>query len=82
MAEEHGKRLLERIRREQHQARLRLQDMERRFHELEGLIARAKGHPAREDEEVGGCKRPPTPTLTPPRDPHPTPHSAPPTQPQ
>lgn len=52
VAEEHGKRLLERIRREQHQARLRLQDMERRFHELEGLIARAKGHPAREDEET------------------------------
>ncbi|XP_068780235.1 CXXC-type zinc finger protein 1 isoform X4 [Struthio camelus] len=52
VAEEHGKRLLERIRREQHQARLRLQDMERRFHELEGLIARAKGHPPREDEET------------------------------
>ncbi|NWQ71379.1 CXXC1 protein, partial [Neopipo cinnamomea] len=51
VAEEHGKRLLERIRREQHQARLRLQEMERRFHELEGLIARAKGHPPREDEE-------------------------------
>ena len=61
VAEEHGKRLLERIRREQHQARLRLQEMERRFHELEGLIARAKGHPPREDEEVG--PRPP------PRDP-------------
>ncbi|KAI6060071.1 CXXC-type zinc finger protein 1 [Aix galericulata] len=52
VAEEHGKRLLERIRREQHQARLRLQEMERRFHELEGLIARAKGHPPREDEET------------------------------
>uniref|UniRef100_A0A8C3NL96 CXXC-type zinc finger protein 1 n=2 Tax=Geospiza parvula TaxID=87175 RepID=A0A8C3NL96_GEOPR len=51
VAEEHGKRLLERIRREQHQERLRLQEMERRFHELEGLIARAKGHPPREDEE-------------------------------
>ncbi|XP_053908178.1 CXXC-type zinc finger protein 1 isoform X2 [Cuculus canorus] len=51
VAEEHGKRLLERIRREQHQARLRLQDMERRFHELEALIARAKGHPPRHDEE-------------------------------
>uniref|UniRef100_A0A8B9FV13 CXXC-type zinc finger protein 1 n=1 Tax=Amazona collaria TaxID=241587 RepID=A0A8B9FV13_9PSIT len=51
VAEEHGKRLLERIRREQHQARLRLQEMERRFHELEALIARAKGFPAREDEE-------------------------------
>ncbi|KAM8793706.1 CXXC-type zinc finger protein 1-like [Eudromia elegans] len=51
VAEEQGKRLLERIRREQHQARLRLQELERRFHELEGLIARAKGHPPRHDEE-------------------------------
>ncbi|XP_027766935.1 methyl-CpG-binding domain protein 1-like, partial [Empidonax traillii] len=61
VAEEHGKRLLERIRREQHQARLRLQEMERRFHELEGLIARAKGHPPREDEEVGTPRNPPGP---------------------
>ncbi|XP_068026608.1 CXXC-type zinc finger protein 1 isoform X3 [Melanerpes formicivorus] len=51
VAEEQGRRLLQRIRRQQHQARLRLQDMERRFHELEALIARAKGHPPRHDEE-------------------------------
>ena len=72
VAEEHGKRLLERIRREQHQARLRLQEMERRFHELEGLIARAKGHPPREDEEV----TPPDPRRPRPA-PRPTPSSLP-----
>ena len=42
IAEEHGKKLLERIRREQQSARTRLQEMERRFHELEAIILRAK----------------------------------------
>ncbi|XP_059588981.1 CXXC-type zinc finger protein 1 [Alligator mississippiensis] len=51
VAEEHGKKLLERIRREQQGARLRLQDMERRFHELEAVIARAKQQAIKEDEE-------------------------------
>lgn len=52
IAEEHGKKLLERIRREQQSARTRLQEMERRFHELESIIARAKQQAVREDEEV------------------------------
>lgn len=55
IAEEHGKKLLERIRREQQSARTRLQEMERRFHELEAIILRAKQQAVREDEEV---KRP------------------------
>uniref|UniRef100_A0A8C8SI62 CXXC-type zinc finger protein 1 n=1 Tax=Pelusios castaneus TaxID=367368 RepID=A0A8C8SI62_9SAUR len=52
VAEEHGKKLLERIRREQQQARLRLQEMERRFHELEAVIAKAKQQAIKEDEET------------------------------
>ncbi|XP_038604240.1 CXXC-type zinc finger protein 1 isoform X3 [Tachyglossus aculeatus] len=52
IAEEHGKKLLERIRREQQGARTRLQDMERRFHELEAVILRAKQQAVREDEET------------------------------
>ncbi|XP_042562667.1 CXXC-type zinc finger protein 1-like isoform X2 [Clupea harengus] len=52
IAEEQGKKLLERIRRDQQQARLRLTDMERRFHELEGIIAKAKQHTVQEDQEV------------------------------
>lgn len=52
IAEEHGKRQLEKIRREQQQARGRLQDMEGRFHELETIISRAKQQCIREDEEV------------------------------
>uniref|UniRef100_V9KTH7 CXXC-type zinc finger protein 1 n=1 Tax=Callorhinchus milii TaxID=7868 RepID=V9KTH7_CALMI len=52
IAEEHGKKLLEKIRREQQQARLRLQDMERKFHELETIISHAKQQVIREDEEV------------------------------
>ncbi|XP_058294327.1 CXXC-type zinc finger protein 1 isoform X4 [Hylobates moloch] len=51
IAEEHGKKLLERIRREQQSARTRLQEMERRFHELEAIIQRAKQQAVREDEE-------------------------------
>lgn len=52
IAEEHGKKLLEKIRREQHQARGRLQEMERRFHELENIITKAKQQSIKEDEEV------------------------------
>ncbi|XP_066566218.1 CXXC-type zinc finger protein 1 [Amia ocellicauda] len=52
VAEEQGKKLLERIRREQQQARLRLQDMERRFHELESIIVKAKQQQVQQDEEV------------------------------
>ncbi|XP_008101778.1 CXXC-type zinc finger protein 1 isoform X1 [Anolis carolinensis] len=52
VAEEHGKKLLERIRREQQQARLRLQEMERKFHELEAIIVRAKQQAIKEDEET------------------------------
>ncbi|KAL7884631.1 hypothetical protein AOLI_G00074010 [Acnodon oligacanthus] len=52
IAEEQGKKLLERIRREQQSARLRLTEMEKRFHELEGIIAKAKQQVVDHDEEV------------------------------
>ncbi|XP_041037436.1 CXXC-type zinc finger protein 1-like [Carcharodon carcharias] len=52
IAEEHGKKLLEKIRREQQQARCKLQEMERKFHELETIIAKAKQQSIKEDEEV------------------------------
>ncbi|NP_001085408.1 CXXC finger protein 1 S homeolog [Xenopus laevis] len=52
VAEEQGKKLLERIRREQQQARTKLQNMESRFHELEALISKAKQQQIREDEET------------------------------
>jgi len=56
IAEEQGKKQLERIRRDQQNARLRLTEMERRFHELEGIIAKAKQQMVQQDEEV---RRPP-----------------------
>ncbi|XP_056130683.1 CXXC-type zinc finger protein 1-like [Lampris incognitus] len=52
VAEEQGRRQLERIRKEQQAARLRLTLMEKRFHELEGIIAKAKQQPIQQDEEV------------------------------
>ncbi|XP_035376515.1 CXXC-type zinc finger protein 1b isoform X1 [Electrophorus electricus] len=52
VAEELGRKQLERIRREQQAARLRLAEMERRFHELEGIIAKAKQQVVQQDEEV------------------------------
>ncbi|XP_035237858.1 CXXC-type zinc finger protein 1a isoform X3 [Anguilla anguilla] len=52
IAEEQGKKLLERIRREQQSARLRLTEMERRFHELESIIIKAKQQVVQQDEEV------------------------------
>ncbi|XP_051957149.1 CXXC-type zinc finger protein 1-like isoform X1 [Xyrauchen texanus] len=52
IAEEQGKKQLERIRREQQAARLRLAEMERRFHELEGIIAKAKQQVVLQDEDV------------------------------
>ncbi|XP_046896003.1 CXXC-type zinc finger protein 1a [Hypomesus transpacificus] len=52
IAEEQGKKLLERIRRDQQSARMRLTDMEKRFHELEGIIAKAKQQVVQQDEEV------------------------------
>nr|XP_032819408.1 CXXC-type zinc finger protein 1 isoform X2 [Petromyzon marinus] len=52
VAEELGKRLLEGVRREQHTARLRLAHMDRRFLELEAVIAQAKQQSVCEDEEV------------------------------
>ncbi|KAG7252066.1 hypothetical protein CRUP_023841, partial [Coryphaenoides rupestris] len=54
IAEEQGKKQLERIRRDQQNARLRLTEMERRFHELEGIIAKAKQQMVQQDEEVEG----------------------------
>ncbi|XP_034447486.1 CXXC-type zinc finger protein 1a [Hippoglossus hippoglossus] len=52
IAEEMGRRQLERIRREQQAARLRLTLMEKRFHELEGIIANAKLQQVQQHEEV------------------------------
>uniref|UniRef100_A0A8C5QPT8 CXXC-type zinc finger protein 1 n=1 Tax=Leptobrachium leishanense TaxID=445787 RepID=A0A8C5QPT8_9ANUR len=52
IAEEQGKKLLEKIRREQQQARTKLQEMERKFHDLELLIGKAKQQHIREDEET------------------------------
>uniref|UniRef100_A0A672NWZ8 CXXC-type zinc finger protein 1 n=1 Tax=Sinocyclocheilus grahami TaxID=75366 RepID=A0A672NWZ8_SINGR len=52
IAEEQGKKQLERIRREQQAARMRLAEMERRFHELEGIIAKAKQQVIQQDEDV------------------------------
>ncbi|XP_054634725.1 CXXC-type zinc finger protein 1a isoform X2 [Dunckerocampus dactyliophorus] len=52
VAEEMGRRQLERIRKEQQAARLRLTLMEKRFHELEGIIANSKLHQVQHDEEV------------------------------
>lgn len=53
MAEEMGRRQLERIRKEQQAARLRLTLMEKRFHELEAIIANAKQQQVQQHEEVG-----------------------------
>ncbi|XP_062842379.1 CXXC-type zinc finger protein 1b isoform X2 [Trichomycterus rosablanca] len=52
VAEEQGRKQLERIRSEQQAARMRLTEMERRFHELEGIIAKAKQQVVQQDEEV------------------------------
>uniref|UniRef100_A0A3P8ZI31 CXXC-type zinc finger protein 1 n=1 Tax=Esox lucius TaxID=8010 RepID=A0A3P8ZI31_ESOLU len=51
IAEEQGKKQLERIRRDQQNARMRLTEMEKRFHELEGVIAKAKQQVVQQDEE-------------------------------
>uniref|UniRef100_A0A3Q3EW76 CXXC finger protein 1 n=1 Tax=Kryptolebias marmoratus TaxID=37003 RepID=A0A3Q3EW76_KRYMA len=52
VAEEMGRRQLERIRKEQQSARLRLTLMEKRFHELEAIIANAKQQQVQQHEEV------------------------------
>lgn len=57
VAEEMGRRQLERIRREQQAARLRLTMMEKRFHELEGIIANAKLQQVQHHEEVHDSQR-------------------------
>ncbi|KAK5924255.1 hypothetical protein CgunFtcFv8_001145 [Champsocephalus gunnari] len=52
IAEEMGRRQLERIRKEQQASRLRLTNMEKRFHELEGIIANAKQQQVLQHEEA------------------------------
>ncbi|KAJ4934157.1 hypothetical protein JOQ06_006962, partial [Pogonophryne albipinna] len=52
IAEEMGRRQLERIRKEQQASRLRLTTMEKRFHELEGIIANAKQQQVLQHEEA------------------------------
>ncbi|XP_037676726.1 CXXC-type zinc finger protein 1-like [Choloepus didactylus] len=51
IAEEHGKKMLERIHREQQDAHTRLKDMECHFHELEAIILRGKQQAVCQDEE-------------------------------
>ncbi|CAK7313288.1 CXXC-type zinc finger protein 1 [Vulpes lagopus] len=52
IAEEHGKKMLERIHREQQDAHSRLKDMESHFHELEAIIQRGKQQAVCKDEET------------------------------
>ncbi|XP_077569294.1 CXXC-type zinc finger protein 1a isoform X2 [Stigmatopora nigra] len=52
IAEEMGRKQLERIRKEQQATRLRLTMMEKRFHELEEIIANSKRHQIQHDEEA------------------------------
>lgn len=54
IAEEHGKKMLERIHREQQDTQTHLKDMERHFHELEAIILRGKQQAVCNDEEVSG----------------------------
>ncbi|XP_032474788.1 CXXC-type zinc finger protein 1-like [Phocoena sinus] len=51
VAEEHGKKMLERIHREQQDTHTRLKDIECHFHELEAIIQRGKQQPVCKDEE-------------------------------
>nr|KAF6435755.1 hypothetical protein HJG63_012491 [Rousettus aegyptiacus] len=51
IAEEHGKKMLERIHREQQDTQTHLKDMERHFHELEAIILRGKQQAVCNDEE-------------------------------
>ncbi|XP_027623021.1 CXXC-type zinc finger protein 1-like [Tupaia chinensis] len=51
VAEEYGKKMLERIHSEQQDTRTRLRDMERRYHELEAIILHGKQQPVCMDEE-------------------------------
>ncbi|XP_077470868.1 CXXC-type zinc finger protein 1a isoform X2 [Stigmatopora argus] len=52
IAEEMGRKQLERIRKDQQATRLRLTMMEKRFHELEDIIANSKLHQIQHDEEA------------------------------
>ncbi|XP_019574787.2 CXXC-type zinc finger protein 1 [Rhinolophus sinicus] len=51
IAEEHGKKMLERIHREQQDTQTYLKDMERHFHELEAIILRGKQQAVYNNEE-------------------------------
>ncbi|XP_026947108.1 CXXC-type zinc finger protein 1-like [Sagmatias obliquidens] len=51
IAEEHGKKMLERIHREQQDTHTRLKDLECHFHELEAIIQRGKQQAVCKDEE-------------------------------
>lgn len=57
IAEEHGKKMLERIHREQQDTQTYLKDMERHFHELEAIILRGKQQAVYNNEEVSGIGR-------------------------
>ncbi|XP_034858295.1 CXXC-type zinc finger protein 1-like [Mirounga angustirostris] len=57
IAEEHSKKMLERIHREQQDAHIRLKDMECHFHELEAIILRGKQQAVCKDEETNKSNR-------------------------
>ncbi|XP_029787346.1 CXXC-type zinc finger protein 1-like, partial [Suricata suricatta] len=57
IAEEHGKKMLERIHREQQDTHARLKDMERKFYELEAIILRGKQQPVCKSEETSKSNR-------------------------
>ncbi|XP_042831041.1 CXXC-type zinc finger protein 1-like isoform X2 [Panthera tigris] len=54
IAEERGKKMLERIHQEQQDTHTRLKDMECHFYELEAIILRGKQQPVCKDEEYEG----------------------------
>ncbi|XP_021573401.1 CXXC-type zinc finger protein 1-like [Carlito syrichta] len=57
IADEHGKKMLERIIREQKETHKHLKDMECHFHELEAIILRGKQQAVCEDEESNQSDR-------------------------
>ncbi|XP_025790004.1 CXXC-type zinc finger protein 1-like [Puma concolor] len=57
IAEERGKKMLERIHQEQQDTHTRLKDMECHFYELEAIILRGKQQPVCKDEEINKSNR-------------------------
>uniref|UniRef100_A0ABI7W9P9 CXXC-type zinc finger protein 1 n=2 Tax=Felis catus TaxID=9685 RepID=A0ABI7W9P9_FELCA len=57
IAEEHSKKMLERIHQEQQDTHTRLKDLECHFYELEAIILRGKQQPVCKDEEINKSNR-------------------------